>query len=373
MRLEQGTKLNTIDSAIFWAVRTNIEQHTPIDCLATYLLKDYYHTSYHSLIGLMYGLVLHSFEKLFKNKEPLQELLSEISPFSMKNKILRTKYVRGFNELSWHEHIISIMMSKYSILQVRDDNHDYIIDLAFSHNDFMATLCEKKEEYSFIKNTLFSEDYMEKPIMKKTRTKTIHWVVDAQNDFMNKDGALYVEGAEDIKKNIQRNVQTFKDKNIQQVFTMDWHYENSSELSNNPDFIDTFPPHCMAETEGAQLIKEIYDVIDVDLNEDECIWSEFSNYQDLIQLCKNDNIIITKDAFDVFKGNKYTTKIVEIISPDIVYVSGVATNVCVNQAVLGLLERGIEVRVIVDSIKELPNLPVNEVIDNWVGKGARLV
>lgn len=207
--------------------------------------------------------------------------------------------------------------------------------------------------------------------MNQKRQTTIHWVVDAQNDFMSSNGSLYVQGAEDIKKNIARNVKMFHDKFVTQVFTMDWHYDKSEELSESPDFINTFPNHCMANTTGAELISEIQTLIGEHF--DECSWTDYYNYQDMVQICKEKYIIIKKDKFDVFTGNQYTDKIVTLLNPDIVYISGVATNVCVDRAVMGFLERGVKVRVIVDSIKELPNIPINPVIDAWVSKGAKLV
>ena len=82
------------------------------------------------------------------------------------------------------------------------------------------------------------------------------------------------------------------------------------------------------------------------------------------------NIVIYKDLFDVFKGSPHTESILDILSPERVIVYGVATNVCVNDAVLGLLERKIQVFVPTDAIKELPNLPLP--YETWQRKGAVL-
>jgi len=54
-------------------------------------------------------------------------------------------------------------------------------------------------------------------------------------------------------------------------------------------------------------------------------------------------------------------------------VYGVATNVCVNYAVVGLKERGIDVYAVVDAIKELPGLPLKEVLNSWENSGVNLI
>ena len=83
------------------------------------------------------------------------------------------------------------------------------------------------------------------------------------------------------------------------------------------------------------------------------------------------NIVIRKDAFDVFAGNPNAEKVVKILRPDQVFVYGVSTNVCVDKAVMGLSERGIKVFVFEDAIKELPNLPLP--FETWKDAGVEMI
>ena len=53
--------------------------------------------------------------------------------------------------------------------------------------------------------------------------KIIFWNVDTQKDFMNKDGKLYVQGAEEIKSNLKRLTNLAKAYNITVVNTGDYH------------------------------------------------------------------------------------------------------------------------------------------------------
>jgi nicotinamidase/pyrazinamidase len=85
------------------------------------------------------------------------------------------------------------------------------------------------------------------------------------------------------------------------------------------------------------------------------------------------NIVIRKDKFDVFTGNPYTQDIIDALRPQATVVYGVATDVCVDFAVKGLLERGIKVYVPTDAIKELPIRPLEETLNEWESLGAELV
>ncbi len=195
--------------------------------------------------------------------------------------------------------------------------------------------------------------------------KTIFWNVDTQKDFMNKDGKLYVQGAEEIKSNLKRLTNLAKTYKIIVVNTGDYHDKTSKEISNAPDFKTTFPPHCMEGSEGYDFIVETYPKD----------WSAFYWRENVATpiLYQTRNIIIFKDHFDVFQGNKHTEEIVKSLKAQHIIVYGVATNVCVDFAVMGLVERGYLVTVVKDAIKGLPNLPVEEIYKRWQENGVSLI
>jgi len=181
--------------------------------------------------------------------------------------------------------------------------------------------------------------------------KLIFWNVDTQVDFVEPDGKLYVEGAEKIKPLWQQITDFAKQKNIRVVNTADYHYPESEELSDEPDFVNTFPQHCMANTPGAEYVTETQPENAVEFD-----WDKDYDTFDAVRSARN--ILIRKDAFDVFAGNPYTDNILQILSPETVVVYGVTTNVCVNDAVVGLSKRVKRVIVLKDAIKELPNIPL---------------
>ncbi len=59
------------------------------------------------------------------------------------------------------------------------------------------------------------------------------------------------------------------------------------------------------------------------------------------------------------------------MTPEKIFVYGVATNVCVDFAVIGLAKRGYKVFVIEDAIKELPNIPTP--FEAWKEQGITFI
>ena len=184
--------------------------------------------------------------------------------------------------------------------------------------------------------------------------KTLFWNVDTQEDFIDQAGKLYVKGAEEIRPILKQITDFAKTEGIKVINTCDYHYINSNELSSVPDFETSFPEHCMAGTSGAEFISETQPEAPVLIDWDPDL-AIFTVFDDPVRFR---NIVIQKDAFDVFKGNPHTEKILQLLNPDQVFVYGVTTNVCVDKAVIGLSDRGIKVYVFEDAIKELPGLPL---------------
>ena len=197
--------------------------------------------------------------------------------------------------------------------------------------------------------------------------KTLFWNVDTQEDFIDQAGKLYVKGAEEIRPILKQITDFAKTEGIKVINTCDYHYINSNELSSVPDFETSFPEHCMAGTSGAEFISETQPEAPVLINWDPDL-AIFTVFDDPVRFR---NIVIQKDAFDVFKGNPHTEKILQLLNPDQVFVYGVTTNVCVDKAVIGLSERGIKVYVFEDAIKELPGLPLP--FETWKTNGVEMI
>ena len=195
----------------------------------------------------------------------------------------------------------------------------------------------------------------------------LFWNVDTQIDFVYPRGKLYVQGAEELRPQWKELTELAKENLIRVVNTADYHYPNSAELDSSPDFVNTFPEHCMAGTRGADYIRETdpEDSLIFDWDKEYLITPELFNTED------HRNFIIRKDAFDVFEGNPMTDTILKQLNPETVVVYGVTTNVCVDAAVKGLVKKVKKVYVIKDAIKELPNIPLP--FDAWKKKGVEMI
>jgi nicotinamidase/pyrazinamidase len=195
----------------------------------------------------------------------------------------------------------------------------------------------------------------------------LFWNVDTQNDFVEPAGKLYVKDADKLKPvwaEITRYAQRHK---IKVVNTADFHYIHSEEIDDTPDFEKTFPSHCMAGTTGAEFIKET--------NPADPIVFDWDKPYDVmaisLDLSKYRNILIRKDAFDVFAGNKVTEPLLQILKPEVVVVYGVTTNICVDHAVRGLKKQVKKVVVLTDAIKELPGSPLP--FKTWQKMGIKMM
>lgn len=77
-------------------------------------------------------------------------------------------------------------------------------------------------------------------------------IVDVQNDFCE-GGALPVAGGAELAAAISEYVDAHHTQFDHIVVTQDWHSEPGTHFSEHPDFMDSWPPHCVAGTRGAEL------------------------------------------------------------------------------------------------------------------------
>jgi nicotinamidase/pyrazinamidase len=181
----------------------------------------------------------------------------------------------------------------------------------------------------------------------------ILWNVDTQFDFMRKEGKLYVPDAEKIEAVLARITGLAKQYGIRVISTADSHDKDSHELAEKPDFIKTFPEHCMYGTSGAEYVPATKP-------EDAYVLDWRNKTHNELRILAERNIVLTKDDFDVFNkdhGSPHVKRLLELLRPTKAIVYGVASNVCVDYAVKGLLEHKIDVYVLSDAIKGLPGIP----------------
>jgi nicotinamidase/pyrazinamidase len=188
--------------------------------------------------------------------------------------------------------------------------------------------------------------------------KRVLWDVDTQVDFVLPVGKLYVPGAEEVVPAMAKLVAAARAAGIPHVASADDHELTDPEISDEPDFRTTYPPHCLRGTRGARKIPETEQTDPVplaltDVPERYLTGREF---------------LLLKKHFDVFT-NPNAARLLQALDPEEVMVFGVATDVCDDAAILGLLERGRRVRFVEDAARGLDESRVAECTADWRERG----
>jgi nicotinamidase/pyrazinamidase len=80
------------------------------------------------------------------------------------------------------------------------------------------------------------------------------FIVDVQNDF-TEGGALAVEGGDAVAERITRYLEAHAGEYAVIIASRDWHdgdNDNGGHFSSEPDYVDSWPVHCVSGTEGAE-------------------------------------------------------------------------------------------------------------------------
>jgi nicotinamidase/pyrazinamidase len=171
---------------------------------------------------------------------------------------------------------------------------------------------------------------------------TVLWDVDTQIDFMLPDGKLYVPGAEETVPAMKRLVDAARAAGVVHVASADDHELTDAENSTEPDFLRTYPPHCLRGTRGARKIPET--------DQEDPVPLALELVPDLY--LEGREFLLLKKSFDVFT-NPNTERILDRLGPDEIVVFGVATDVCDDAAIRGFLARGLKVRFVEDAARGL--------------------
>lgn len=160
-------------------------------------------------------------------------------------------------------------------------------------------------------------------------------VVDVQNDFCE-GGALAVEGGNQAARDIRQYLETRGQEYDCVVATRDWHdpdSDNGGHIAAEPDFVDTWPPHCIAHTHGAEYHPEV--------------WPDGADYPHA-EVLKGQGY----PAYSGFEGvNAEGTSLRDMLaklSVSQVDIVGIAFDYCVKATAVDALTSGLEVRVLKD-------------------------
>ena len=198
--------------------------------------------------------------------------------------------------------------------------------------------------------------------------KTIMWDVDTQRDFIQEDGALYVEGSEEIRDNLGKITRFAREEGHPIFGSIDYHEDDDEEISENPDFEETFPPHCLKDTDGWKKIKETQPENPLWIDSKPLAPDQFEQ-----TISEHDGeIYLRKQRFDVF-SNPNTEPILELADPFQIAVYGVTLDVCVQRAIEGFLDRDYQVTLIEDATRALEESNRSNILFDWKNLGVQVV
>jgi len=191
-------------------------------------------------------------------------------------------------------------------------------------------------------------------------TARILWDVDTQVDFVHADGKLAVPGATETVPAMAQLVAAARAAGIPHVASADDHELTDAEISDTPDYSTTYPPHCLRGTRGAEKIAETEQLDPVPL--------ALTDVPD--KWLRGREFLLLKKSFDVFT-NPNAVRLVELLDPQEVVLFGVATDVCNDAAIRGLLARGRRVTFVEDAARGLDEGRTTQCLAAWRAGGVR--
>ena len=198
---------------------------------------------------------------------------------------------------------------------------------------------------------------------------TIFWDVDTQYDFMRADGKLYVPEAERIIPALEQLTELAHRRGVRIVASADDHVPGHRELSDEPDFRETFPPHCMRGTPGQAKIPETMLrrplVIEPDLQDPTALRRRVRVH--------DGDLLFHKHWFDVFTNPNVEPVLAEL-DPSHIVLYGVALDVCNRYAIEGLLTRrpGTRLTAVTDAMKPIDAAAGDRLLAAWTARGVTL-
>lgn len=200
-------------------------------------------------------------------------------------------------------------------------------------------------------------------------SKWMFWDVDTQHDFMMADGRLYVPEAMGLVPQLQKLTNHAREKEIPIWGSVDYHSETDPELSGTPDFLNTYPPHCLQETPGQEKIPVT--------RPRHPLWIDSRPYprgeiERLIHSQRGE-IFFRKQKFDVF-SNPNVEAALDIAAPGNLLVYGVALDVCVCFAIEGFLKMGkFGIVLVQDATSPIRKERGRELLQDWRRRGVRTI
>lgn len=155
-------------------------------------------------------------------------------------------------------------------------------------------------------------------------------VVDVQNDFCE-GGALGVKGGIAVAANVHTLLTHHHGRYDVVVATRDHHIDPGSHFSEDPDFVDSWPPHCVVGTPGVEFQEELHGITFDGIFDKGDYTAAYSGFE----------------GTDRSKDDVGLADYLRSRGVDAVDVVGIATDYCVRATALDAREAGFDTSVLV--------------------------
>ena len=175
-------------------------------------------------------------------------------------------------------------------------------------------------------------------------------VVDVQNDFCE-GGSLAVEGGHDVAAAVGEHARGYPVV----VASQDWHIDPGDHFSDDPDFVHSWPVHCVADEQGS----EFHPLLDT------------SSVQAVFRKGAH------AAAYSAFEGTTpgpdgepvRLAVWLRAAGVDAVDIAGIATDHCVRATALDAAAEGFETRVLLDLVAGVAPQTTTAAIDEMRAAG----
>jgi len=179
------------------------------------------------------------------------------------------------------------------------------------------------------------------------QAKTALIAIDVQRDFCE-GGSLAVSGGEAAAVGISDLIEAAGSAYVLIVATRDWHYDPGTHFApagSDPDFVDTWPVHCVAESSGAE-------------------WHpDFRLPAEAVIISKGEH----KAAYSGFEGHasdgRSLAQVLRDSEVDHVDLVGIATTYCVRATALDAVKAGFATRVLAPLTADVDPAATHETLE----------
>lgn len=157
--------------------------------------------------------------------------------------------------------------------------------------------------------------------------------VDIQSDFVQ-GGSLPVPNGLQVAAQVARHIRHFKTEYQFVVASRDYHEDPQGHFSATPDYVNTWPPHCVIGTPGAAFVPPIQNLVREKL------------VQAVVSKGRHEAAYSAFEAVDA-RGH-YLLDVLREQRIDHIDVCGIATDYCVRASALDARKNAFQVRVLVN-------------------------